>query len=307
MAAPRGGTTLRVVGAALALVLAGVVAASPALARGSGLYDMSALLRASPVAPTTPAPAPAWPAPGTPTAAPVTDQGTDDDLLLNGASPADEAADETYSDWAEPVNRVIFDVNDVLYTIFLDPFAQLYRIVVPEVARDGVSNMAANLKSPVVLANDLLQGEVTRAWETTQRFVVNSTLGVGGIVDVADRWLDIPPHSEDFGQTLAVWGVPDGGYLVLPLLGPSSPRDAVGFVAESFVDPLNLYLNNTNREEFVYARTGVEALVTFESVVDELDDLKETSVDYYAAVRSLHRQQRQGEIANGAPTALPDL
>ena len=107
----------------------------------------------------------------------------------------------------------------------------------PDFARDGVHNFLANLDSPVTFANDVLQGEVRRAGETLVRAGFNTTAGLGGLIDVADA-IGIPPHTEDFGQTMAVWGFSEGPYLVLPLLGPSNPRDAVGRGVDVFFDPL---------------------------------------------------------------------
>lgn len=192
-----------------------------ALARGSGLYDMSIFLN-SPHPFAQPAPG-APPASRSPTpAAPATGAvDEEEDALIDDVGPEGRAED---SDWLEPVNRTVFAANDILYAIFLEPIARLYQIVVPQVARTGVSNAIQNLNTPVILANDLMQGEFGRVWNTTERFAVNSTVGLGGTIDVAEKWLGIPPHKEDFGQTMAVWGVPEGGYLVVPLLGPRRAR-----------------------------------------------------------------------------------
>ena len=219
----------------------------------------------------------------------------------------DDAAGD--NDPMEPVNRAIFEFNEWFIKLLVRPLAQGYRWVVPDRARDSVENVLHNLNSPRVLANDLLQGELVRAWHTSSRFVINSTVGVAGIFDAAD-WLDLPKHDEDFGQTLAVWGVGEMMYLVLPLLGPSNPRDGVGKAVDSLFDPLNLWAVNTDREYIAYARTGVEAIDFYEGIMDDLDSLRETSVDYYAAIRSLYRQRRTNEIGNGAASgagAVPNL
>lgn len=276
-----------------------VCASDGAFARGSGLYDMSIFLN-SPHPFAGPAPA-AQPAPAQPTTESY-DEG--DDALIDDLGPEAPAED---TDWLEPVNRTFFAAIDIIYAVFLEPIAKLYQVVVPEFARTGVSNAIQNLNTPVILANDLMQGEFGRAWETTERFAVNTTVGLGGTIDVAEKWLGIPPHKEDFSQTMAVWGVPEGGYLVIPLLGPSSPRAAFGrFGVDSFLDPLNLWLANTDRDKYVYLHTGVTALAEYESVMDELGELREMSVDYYATVRSLYRQRRAADIANGK-AAVPDI
>ena len=212
------------------------------------------------------------------------------------------------SDPLEPVNRFFFGFNEVLNRFVLGPVARGYNAAMPDAVREGISNFFDNLNTPVILANDLLQGEFGRAWDTTARMAVNTTAGVGGFFDVADR-LGFKEHSEDFGQTLAVWGVGEGFYLVLPLFGPSTPRDAVGkLYIDSFFDPLGYYLNNTEQTEISYARTGVGGLVALSDVIGDLDTLRETSVDFYGALRSLYRQQRLAEIRNTkGQTEIPNF
>ena len=207
----------------------------------------------------------------------------------------------------EPVNRFIFGFNEIFLDWVLGPITTLYTEFVPSPVREGIGNLLDNVNSPVVLANDLLQAEGTRALETTERFVINTAFGVAGIFDVADSW-GIPKHEEDFGQTLGVWGVDEMFYLVLPLFGPSSPRDAVGkLLVDDYLDPIGLWLNNTDREEFSYSLTGLGALDEYAGVRDKLEEIKATSIDYYATVRSLYRQKREADIRNGAAVVIPDL
>jgi phospholipid-binding lipoprotein MlaA len=234
------------------------------------------------------------------------------------AAPADQARNESIAqaqppaadanDPLEPVNRAIFAFNDFIYALIIRPIAEAYVLVIPQEARDGVRNVLANAKSPVVLANDLLQGEFTRAWQTTERMFINTTVGVGGVVDVAKMW-GINGHTEDLGQTLAVWGVPDPFFLVLPILGPSSPRDAVGQFADGYLDPISYWMSNTDREAINYGRDAMSGVDSYSRVMDDLQKLKETSIDYYAAVRGIYRQKRETEIRNGAPqvTPLPEI
>ncbi len=226
--------------------------------------------------------------------------------MSKGDDLAQAAAD--VNDPLEPINRVMFEINEYLQGLFLRPLAELYTLILPDEGQEAVHNFLKNLRSPVVLANDLLQGEMKRAWTTTKRMAINSTLGVGGVMDVADKW-GIKPHSEDLGQTLAVWGIPDGFYLVLPLFGPSNPRDAVGKFLDSYLDPVSHWLDNTHRDEWSTARTVVGGVDEFAGVMDDLQKLKDTSIDYYAALRSISRQKRKAEIRNGAPSdaPLPDL
>jgi len=144
--------------------------------------------------------------------------------------PSDTEASAEYreiNDPAEPLNRAIFEVNRGLDTMFLKPAAEFYGGIMPPPAQEGVHNMLNNLRTPVIVANDLLQGDLDRAGTTVIRFVINTTYGVVGFVDRAAE-LGYEYHGEDFGQTLAVWGVEEGPYLMLPIIGPSNPATASG-------------------------------------------------------------------------------
>ena len=218
-----------------------------------------------------------------------------------------QTADDSISDPLEGVNRVIFDTNEFLYGMFLRGPTEIYAGIVPPPLRSAVSNMLHNLTTPVILASDILQWEWKRAGQTIQRFAINTTYGIGGMFDRATE-MGIERHSEDFGQTLAVWGVPEPFYLVIPVLGPSSPRDAVGkLVVDRFLDPLGLYMSNIEHDAGIYSRAGVGAVDQYSGVMNELDQIKKTSVDYYAAVRSMYRQKRNAEIRNGAEADLPPI
>ena len=214
--------------------------------------------------------------------------------------------EDDVNDPIEPVNRFIFGFNEFFYAITLRPISKLYNFL-PQPVREAVSNVLDNISSPKVLANDVLQGEGKRALQTTGRFLINSTAGVAGLFDVAEKF-GIPEHDEDFGQTLGVWGVGEGFYLMLPLLGPSSPRDAVGKLGvDPYFDPLGLWLDNTERDEIFYALVGARAVDEYAGLVDELDQIKKTSIDYYAAIRSMYRQKRESEIKNGEDVDLPPI
>ncbi len=209
------------------------------------------------------------------------------------------AADDV-NDPIEPVNRYIFEVNYFLDEMLIKPTAWFYRAGVPDPAQRGITNALSNLRMPWTAINDVLQGEYDRAWVATMRFVINSTVGIVGLFDVATDW-GYPKHEEDAGQTFAVWGAGEGFYLVLPVLGPSSARDAVGLAADFFLDPVSLVA--ANQEElgsaFQYARGGLSGIDYRHQTIEALDDLRRTSVDYYAAVRSVYRQRRATEIRNG--------
>ncbi len=151
----------------------------------------------------------------------------------------DMGAYDQVNDPLEPVNRAVFAFNGVVDTFVIDPIARRYKSWVPELAREGVSNFISNLKSPVNAFNQFLQGDFGGAGETVLSFAVNTTLGVGGFGEVANSQFGLSNEEEDFGQTLAVWGVPDGPYVVWPLLGPSNARDSIGAVADMASNPLN--------------------------------------------------------------------
>jgi phospholipid-binding lipoprotein MlaA len=220
---------------------------------------------------------------------------------------AQASGEEAVNDPLESMNRMIFEFNEGLQDVLLRPIAKFYNANVNLTVRLGISNFLYNLSSPVIFANDLLQGEFERALTTFGRAFINTTIGIVGLADVASE-LGAERHNEDFGQTLAVYGVGEGFYLVLPIFGPSSPRDAIGkLVIDSYLDPLGLWLDNTDRQNIEYTLAGAEGLDEYAGIVDELNQVKKTSVDYYAAVRSLYRQKRKTEIHNGSILELPPI
>jgi phospholipid-binding lipoprotein MlaA len=209
---------------------------------------------------------------------------------------------ERVNDPAEPTMRAVFGVNKALDSVILKPVAKLYKDIVPDVGKRGVFNFLNNLRSPVIFANDVLQGELARAGTTLARFIINSTVGILGFADQATG-MGLPYHNEDFGQTLAVWGIPEGMYIVLPVFGPSNPRDAVGLAVDFLVDPINWWASNTNNDWVPFARSAVRAVNARARNYDLIEDLQKHSLDFYAAVRSLYRQRRADAIRNGLPSA----
>ena len=220
---------------------------------------------------------------------------------------ADESVEEFDNDPLEPINRVIFSVNDGLDVVIIRPIATVYKTVLPTFVRRGIGNFLSNVATPITLANDLLQGEWLRAENTIVRFMLNTTAGVGGLADVAQH-VGYQRHTEDFGQTLAVYGVPSGPYLVLPILGPSSPRHAVGRVVDLFANPWFWLL--ADEETLVRLTPGAVSVVHARSEsLESLDAIRETSPDYYVSIRSLYTQNREAEIRNGEESEddLPDI
>jgi phospholipid-binding lipoprotein MlaA len=201
------------------------------------------------------------------------------------------------NDPLEPTNRVFYAVNNGLDTVILRPAALAYRYVVPGKVREGVHNVLANLGTPVQLANDILEGKPRRAGDTTMRFVINTTVGLLGIFDVAKGW-GYPDHDADFGMTMALWGVPEGPFLFLPVLGPTDPRDAAGFGANIALDPFTWVGNShdTGLTIFNWTRYGLNAVDSRERVLDAVDQIKKTALDPYATFRSLYRQHRHAQI-----------
>lgn len=204
------------------------------------------------------------------------------------------------ADPLEGMNRGIFAFNNAVDTAVLEPVAKGYRAVVPQPARTGVRNFLQNLKSPLTIANNLLQGDLHGAGDATTRMVTNSLLGFAGLVDVAGME-GIKHQDEDFGQTLGKWGMGHGPYLVLPILGPSSARDTAGFAVDLYADPVRLWLSNTDREGWMYARAGISGIDKREELLDLLADLKKNSIDYYAALRSTYSQRRAALLADEDP------
>lgn len=233
-------------------------------------------------------------------------------VIALGLLAAPALAQDQQDDPLEPLNRGIFQFNRVVDGLLLEPAARIYRMATPPFFRTGVRNFLANLSTPVVLANDLLQGKFDRAELTLGRFMMNTILGVGGVIDVGGK-LGMPDrHYEDFGQTLAVYGLGPGPYLMLPLLGPSSGRDAVGRVVDLAFDPLtvialadvNIGVDPTGVS---LARTGAEVLSLREQSLEQFDELRRSSIDLYAAVRTLYFQYRGNEIRDGAAAEIDDI
>lgn len=230
-------------------------------------------------------------------------------LLSGCATPPDDpqgkADFEAVNDPLEPVNRALFELNRVIDNLLLKPVAFAYSIFVPVPLQTGVHNALVNLKSPIILANDLLQGETDRAGQTVERFAINSTVGLLGTYDAADKWFGVAPHTEDFGQTLATWGAGEGPYLFIPIIGPSNPRDLAGLAVDTVADPLNWYLHNTHQDDWIWARTIATGVDSRAALLDTLDNLEKTSLDYYVTLRSVYRQRRADEINNRRPRSQP--
>lgn len=233
-------------------------------------------------------------------------------LLGACATPPPKSDVEAYrefqmvNDPLEPFNRGVLKFNRAVEKILIKPATTIYRTLIPKPARRAITNFLWNIDTPVILVNDLLQGKPKRAWKTTKRFFINSIVGIGGLIDVAKKW-GLERHDEDFGQTLAVHGVREGPYLVLPFFGPSNPRDAIGLIADILMDPLFWILRAKDADALRLTRTVVSGVDTYDRQQENIDSLRESSLDFYAALRSAYRQNRASQIRDGAPPEFDEF
>jgi phospholipid-binding lipoprotein MlaA len=206
----------------------------------------------------------------------------------------------------EPINRAIFSFNNAADKIILEPVAKGYKKL-PSPIQSSIGNFLNNLKMPLVIVNQLLQGQGKNAVESSGRFVLNSTAGLFGIIDVADK-VGLEQKQEDFGQTLASWGVGDGFYIVLPIFGPSNLRDTAGMILTYTTDPLNAYAVSEGEEWILPVRTATNAIDQRSKIIDEVNALRNNTLDFYAAVRSSYYQNRKAALLNiddNTQTPLP--
>ncbi len=211
------------------------------------------------------------------------------------SAPATGEADA--SDPYESTNRFFYKVDDTLIRYTIKPVSDGYIYVVPAPVRTGVHNVLANLSSPVLFADDVSQGKPRRAGDTFMRFLINSTAGGLGAFDVAADW-GYPGHASNFGVTLALWGVPSGPYLYLPLLGPSSPRALAGSGVDGALDPFSYVPHGYGLLTLNWARYGLGLLDTYSRNENDLEHVKAGALDPYATFRSLYVQHTQSQIDN---------
>lgn len=221
--------------------------------------------------------------------------------LTAGVGPA--AAQSAPEDPFEGFNRSMFAVHEGLDKAILEPVARGYVAITPAPVREGVGNVLDNLKAPVVLANDVLQLDPGRAASTTGRFLINSTLGLAGIFDVASM-MGLEKHDEDFGQTLGKWGMPSGPYLFIPVLGPSSVRDGIGRGVDAALDPIN-DADLPREDETRALRGALTGLNTRADLLQAVEEMRAES-DPYLNLRTTYFLLREAEIANGQ-ALLPDM
>ena len=212
--------------------------------------------------------------------------------------PEERAEAEAINDPLEPTNRTIYDVNMFLDENVAEPVAQAYHDNAPEWLRRALHNLLANLQEPYTAGNDLLQGNPHAAADALGRFMINTTFGLGGTQDVVTETGGPKQHKTDLGITFAVWGVDEGPYLMLPFLGPSNLRDGAGRVADYFADPMGPVFSAAGAAMIGNVTMGVDVLDTRTEHLDTLKEIRRTSIDEYAAIRSLYRQYRDANIRN---------
>ena len=231
--------------------------------------------------------------------------GTDGENNLSKNNP------EQIKDCFEKLNRGTFALNQGLDKVILKPVAKAYRAL-PSPVRTGTNNVLVNLSSLITIPNNVLQGELKTAGINTGRFVVNTTVGILGIFDVAKKMGFSEYEKEDYGQTLGVWGVGAGCYVVLPILGPSTIRDTAGsFVNIMGGDPyynVSTHGNNQYLDRSDYMLTKTLTAVDFRSkTIESFENLEKNSMDFYASVKSLYLQDRQRKILNTKPDATIEI
>lgn len=208
----------------------------------------------------------------------------------------------------EPTNRETLLLNGKIDHYFVIPTVAVYFFLVPDGGRRAMHHFLENLTLPTTFVNDLLEGQVKRGSQTAARFLVNSTIGFGGLLDPASR-MKIPNHGADFGITLGAWGVNEGPYLVLPFLGPSNARDAFGLATDVALDPTN-YVHIHDHMAWAAGRYYFTVLDLRGQTFQTVQTIQRSSIDYYSALRSFYRQLRTkqiGAVRPPKPQELPDF
>jgi phospholipid-binding lipoprotein MlaA len=218
--------------------------------------------------------------------------------FLSACSSIQKKSDLDKIDPFEPMNRAVFAFNEKADDYVIKPLAKGYRFILPTFAQTGVTNFFGNINELITAANNLLQGDPERASNDIGRFLINTSIGVFGLFDVATD-LGIDRNKEDFGQTLGVWGVPSGPYVVLPFFGPSSARDAVGF----FVDINSDIVLSSNKLTSDQKLTSTVLRVVNERarLLDATKLLDDAAFDKYSFIRDGYLQRRRNQIHNGNP------
>ncbi len=223
-------------------------------------------------------------------------------VLLSACGPAAIPPGDSIVDRDETRNRANHEFNRGLDRVLVGPASNAYGTVIPAPVRTGVSNFATNLNQPSYVLNNLLQFRLGQAMQNTARFAINSTIGIGGLFDPATA-MGVPAAETDFGETLHIYGVPEGAYTELPVFGPSTSRDAVGLFVDMAMNPVRVFLD-TPESRYV---TGAEVLARFNdryTLDDTIDSILYESADSYTQLRSIYLQTRRFELGGSSNLEL---
>jgi phospholipid-binding lipoprotein MlaA len=220
-------------------------------------------------------------------------------------SEAEETSFAPDNDPFQGLNRVMFNIHNVLDGTLMEPMANIYQDGAPTVVKNHLSNFLNNIKEPWTLVNDTLQGEGEKTLVTFSRFMINTIFGLFGIFDVAGS-LGLDGHQTNFGQTLGAWGVPSGPYIFVPLLGPNSLRSLVGRGVGLCADPYNYTLTKAHRSDVVWTTIIIDGLVKRADSIPIINDLRENSLDYYIAMRSSYLQYEAGQTPGQQASLQPN-
>lgn len=203
-----------------------------------------------------------------------------------------DAPEQQISDPLIGYNRFMSTFNDIAFGFVIRPIVVTYRFILPKPIRTGIYNMFDTIKFPIRTVNLVLQGKFEKAGLETTRSAINLTLGLGGFFEVADNWFSMTRYHEDFGQTLAVWGVPSGPFLVIPFIGPSTLRDAFGRLSDVYVDPA-VQLDH----EIAFSATFIEQITRFSLNLEQINEIRRNNVNLYYFSRSAYYGYRREQIA----------
>jgi phospholipid-binding lipoprotein MlaA len=228
-------------------------------------------------------------------------------LAVAGCASDDNQEAQLANDPLEPMNRFFFDFNQRLDRHAALPAATFYASAVPRGVRGNLHNVLTNLGGPVNVANDILEADFGFAGTAGARFLVNTTLGVAGIFDVATDW-GLPERSRDFGETLGVYGVGQGPYLVLPFRGPTSVRDFAGGYVDGYFSPLH-FVHYSGSTYVGLVKSSLGSVDNRSANIVTYRDIERASVDYYATMRAYYRQRRERQVEDRAvqTAELPDF
>ncbi len=221
-------------------------------------------------------------------------------FLISGCATTQQA--DGVDDPLQGYNRMMYSFNNTVDTVIIKPVAKGYDAIVPDPISKGVSNFFSNLNEITVILNDLLQLKFGQAFHDTGRFLLNSTVGIAGVFDIAS-FSGMEKHNEDFGQTLGFWGIQPGPYVVLPFFGPRNFRDSFGLVGDIFTDPV-VYINDSGTRNAVAATRIIDTRANMLGVKKVLD---EAAMDEYSYVRDAYMQRRKNLVYDGEPPEDEDF